>query len=254
MSSPYRAPSPTEASPPDSTPRDLLGPRLHFAGTTGYSRSYKIALWSVGLGAWALLGTLAIAIPESRRTVAIILGIMTPVLVIAGWQPRVVSVALHQGGVVAGTPAAQQTMLWSNVRWLFYLPLEVGGDLLRRERNAGFRLVSEDDRTIVIPPGLLDPERVGWLERRVSTPLVADATQAFRRGEHLVFGDVTLHRDGVTFRGRCLSWEEVRDVQVVGSIRIRQRDAITPFATVKIEDIPHPMVFLAVLRERAAVS
>ena len=254
MSSPYRAPSPGEATPLEKAPQDLLGPRLHFSGTEGYSRSYTIALWVVGLVTWGLLVTFAIAVGEFQLTVAVavILGVVTLGLVIAGWSPRLVSVALHREGVVVSARSSQQTMLWSDVRWLFYTPLVLGGDL--RTRHLGFRLVSEDDRTVVIPAGLLDAERVGWLERRVSAPLVADAKDAFRRGEHLVFGDLTVDRDGLTFRGRSLSWEEVRDVQVVvGAIRIRQRDAITPFATLRLEDVPHPMVFLAVLRERVVV-
>jgi hypothetical protein len=265
VTSPYRAPT-EKASIAKPTARDPLGRCVNEVKPKERSVAYWFCVWGVGLSAWLLFGGLAVAVPEHWVVFSVILGIVTLGVVALVWPDRTPCVALHEGGIVMNS----DTMLWSDVRWLFrnvsmvYGPAKIFhhgrlhylvGDAWNSQACVvGYRLVSDDGDTIEIPTGLLEPERCEWLERQVSAPLVADARAAFRKGNPLVFGNLTVDRSGLRINDREVEWADVRDVHVTPtSARIRVHGALAAWATLPLKQIPHPAVLIAVLRERTNV-
>lgn len=252
MASPYRAPTPPHRPPPPAP--DPLGPLFRRVESRGHSLAYRIGLGLVGVVGYGFLGLIALAIPSPGAWMAVVLGVLTALLAILAWPSPTLTVSLHEGGLVVGSPGQARTMAWSDVRWLYRDVVVVPRPLRKSTRTAGYRFVDQDGRVVRVPSGKLDAELGAWVERRVSTPLVAGARAALRDGNPLVFGDITVDREGITVGHERLSWSDVRDVEVHPSfVRVRRRDATSTWATLPIDKVPHPSVFVAVLGDRARI-
>ena len=116
-------------------------------------------------------------------------------------------------------------------------------------------LLTFDERRAVIPRDLLKLDVVmKALDREVTEPLIANATEALARGERLVFGPVVLVLDGIELFEKSLPWGELAWVAAEpDSIVFYANEPRGRFGWAPLADLPHPRVLLEVLRRRTQI-
>src|SRR5262249_32792618 len=125
-------------------------------------------------------------------------------------------------------------------------------DVLQSQAGAslrGLRLVDYAGRTHHLPLGVVDAGALAnAVLRACSGPLVLEARRALDEGGALTFGRIQLDRRGISVAGARLSWPEIR-LAVVQRARVflYRRFPIVSWRTVRLDRIPHPSVFVALV-------
>ena len=90
--------------------------------------------------------------------------------------------------------------------------------------------------------------------RHCSGRLLPDAQAALRSAETLTFGDVRIDREGIAVgRDATVAWGEIRLARMQpGSIALFKRLSVLPWRTVRLDQPPHPTLFVKLFRELAA--
>jgi len=237
---PYRAPvAVEEAGPseldrlgavcsvhaPPPLPRALAGPVLLAGVVLGAGLAAGGPLWLVAPFAAAALAGLA-------------------------WSPlrqRGLSVALHAEGLVLAGAGTRREVAFEDVNEVWF---EV--DTLQSRAGASLqamRLVEHSGAVHRLPLGVNGAAALtSAVLRACSEPLLADARRALADGETLTFGPVLLDRTGITAGGARLPWPSLR-LAVVQRARVSlyRRSPIFAWRTVRLDRVPHPTVFLALV-------
>jgi hypothetical protein len=109
-------------------------------------------------------------------------------------------------------------------------------------------------REMEIPAGLASVKAIhAALNRHVTTPFTRLAKKSLARGEHLTFGPITLELDALVINGALLSYNELEYIAAEDYAFIFYSTGVGRFAWVKISEVPHPKVFLEVLRMRTDI-
>jgi hypothetical protein len=88
--------------------------------------------------------------------------------------------------------------------------------------------------------------------RACSTPLLADARSALSRGEELTFAKIKVTEERILLPRASVKWKDLRLVRMLpGRLAFFRRQAIFPFRNVGLDQIPHPTVFIAIVRDHA---
>jgi hypothetical protein len=91
-----------------------------------------------------------------------------------------------------------------------------------------------------------------WVERHCSACLMTDARAACRAGETLTLGPVHFDRDSVTFGRLRLPWTRIRLVRMLpGRVAFFRSNSVLPWKTVRLYRLPHPFLFVRLLRDAA---
>ena len=250
--SPYREPGRAPAALVRELP-DPLGAleRVYRAPKwRGGSLYYVLVTVFAVMATFILLIVLALSSSVGVGFLAIVCGVAITVAVLV-WPARHQAVFLHANGVDVHDGRRAEQMLWGSVRFLyrsdqpFVSPADASGPV-------EIALVDHEGRRVVLSRHLPGIEALAeTLKLQLSVPLLRGARAAMADGEPLVFGVVTIDRDGIAFGGRRIAWRDVRDVRVVATFAVvRERDAIAPWARLPIADIPHPRVFWALVKDR----
>jgi hypothetical protein len=159
-------------------------------------------------------------------------------------------VVLHERGIVVYAHGARDVVPFSDVRDVWWEGLWTGAYFAR---ISALRLVDGEDRAHRVP---LQVERadgvVRWVDRHCSANLMPDARTAFRAGETLTFGPVSFDRDVVRFEGVRCPWTRIRLVRLLpGRVAFFRWIPIFPWKTVRLDRVPHPFLFVRLLRDAA---
>src|SRR5262249_31679623 len=85
--------------------------------------------------------------------------------------------------------------------------------------------------------------------RLCSQPLAADAEQALRAGETLTFGKVRIDAQGITLGQSRAAWKDLKLVRVQpGRSAFFRGQTVIPWRTVALDKVPHPTVFMNLVR------
>lgn len=242
---PYRSPGfPVEPANPDP---DLGAERsVHRAYVFALLPSALSALVPafMGVGFAPVLGWKALLVAPFAAALALLLGA-------PAFRLRGVRVVLHARGLVVQGPHGRDVVDFSTVRDVFWEGLTLQS---MAATVGGLRLVDQRGRSHRVP---LRVERCGevlrWVERHCSEPILPDARAALRTGESLTFGPVTIDREGVRFQTRArVPWHRVRLVRLLpGRVAFFRAQVIFPWKTVRLDAVPHPSIFLRLVREAA---
>jgi hypothetical protein len=89
---------------------------------------------------------------------------------------------------------------------------------------------------------------------RCSAPLLPEAIEALERGDSLHFGPrVEISRASFSFRGSVRRWEEIEEVGFEAGAIHFYVEGRRLWAAVGLTDVPHPRVFLELVRRVAPV-
>ncbi|MDI1482967.1 DUF6585 family protein [Polyangium sp. y55x31] len=85
--------------------------------------------------------------------------------------------------------------------------------------------------------------------RHCSLPLAADAEKALRAGETLTFGKVRIDAQGIILGKSRAAWKDLRLVRMQpGRIVFFRGQTVIPWRTVSLDKVPHPTVFMNLVR------
>jgi hypothetical protein len=166
------------------------------------------------------------------------------------WPPlrlRGLSLELHAEGLVISRAAARDLVAFEDVNEIWF-------ELDTFQGRAGaalraLRLVDHAGAAHHVPLGVTGAVAVVDAVLRVcSAPLLAEARRALDEGETLTFGRVELDRTGIRAGRARLSWPEIRLVVVQQArVFVYRRFPIFAWCTVRLDRIPHPTVFTALV-------
>jgi hypothetical protein len=245
---PYRTPGERNV-PPEPSPADDLGPErsVHRAriGSALVLPGFMVTMiLVVGVAMLPALGWMA-------------MGVVFPFAAIAGTffaigslRNRSVQVILHQRGLVVSSRRSRDVVLFQAVRDVWWDGLWISA---YASAVTTLRLVDDRNRSHFVPLRIERADEVArWVERHCSLPLIAEARAALQGGETLTFGDVTFDREHVRFANVRLPWARIRLVRLLpGRVAFFRTLPNFPWKTVRLDRVPHPSVFVRLLRDAA---
>jgi hypothetical protein len=162
------------------------------------------------------------------------------------------SVHLYQEGLVVRRGRRLDVVPWAEVD-AFYV--DVATNSYHVPTSVEYTLVRHDGSRVRFGHGLQDAaDLYDRLQRRLSAPLVVEANSAIADGETLTFGSVKIHRDFLSMRGRTLAWSDVRDVRATpNTLFLYAKGRLLRWGKIAMSDVPHPSVFMALLRRKTEV-
>lgn len=157
-------------------------------------------------------------------------------------------VTLHEGGVVS-RGRTTDVVSFEDVD-------EVWFDFEHAGRMAGLRGLRLVDTAGVSHFVSLEVEKPILLGNAVlracSTPLVAEARSALSRGEELTFAKIKVTAERILLPRASVKWKDLRLVrQLPGRLAFFRKQPIFPYRNVGLDEVPHPTVFIAVVRDHA---
>jgi hypothetical protein len=171
-------------------------------------------------------------------------------LAIGPLRVRGVRVILHQRGLIVSTRRTRDVILFSTVRDVWWDGLST---FAYGARIAGLRLVDDRSRPHIVPVGLdRGDEVIRWVERHCTEPLTAEARAALQGGETLTFGAVSFDREHLCFRKVRVPWGRIRLVRLLpGRVAFFRSLPVFPWRSVRLDRVPHPSLFVRLLRDVA---
>jgi hypothetical protein len=154
---------------------------------------------------------------------------------------------LHQRGLVRrGANDTATEVYFDEIDQLFF-----HGDQLLGTR---VRIKTLKGRELEIPGALQGVEAIhAALNRFVTIPFTKSAKEALARGEHLTFGPVIFQVDALVINGSSHNYSDLSYVAAEDVVFVFYSNTIGRVGWVKISEVPHPKVFLEVLRMRMDV-
>ena len=175
---------------------------------------------------------------------------------VLAWTPfraRDLRVALHARGVVVSTTRERSVMAFEEVDelWMVIDPVSTSRGTIALIR--GNRLVDREGRSVLVPTNLEGAVGIShWLQRHCSDPLREDALRALHDGETLTFGKFQLDREGIRGAKWGARWSELSLVRLTsGKVSFFRRQRIIPWRSIGIDQVPHPTVFVKLVKECA---
>lgn len=163
-------------------------------------------------------------------------------------------VEVHAHGIVVVTPKSRDEVVFEDVDSLWYEMDFSSLGPASRARVVALRLVDHTGIEHRVPLTISDPlTACQWAVRHCSDPLLADAQAALRAGETLTFGAIRINREGIAFgKRRALPWMQLRLLRLQpGRIALYRRMPIFAWKTIRLDRVPHPTLFVKLLRELA---
>jgi hypothetical protein len=175
---------------------------------------------------------------------------------VLAWGPlraRNVRIALHADGVVVETQRTRGSVAFDDVDevWLDF-------DVARSPVGKfawirALRLVDRKGGTLRVPLTVSEAGPLcAAIQKRCSDPLVPEALHALREGESLTFGEFQVDRDAIHAPSWSVSWQNLALVRLSpGRVHLFRAQRVVPFRTIRLDDVPHPTVFVKVVSECA---
>ena len=162
------------------------------------------------------------------------------------------SVEVHAEGLVLGRREDRRALAFEDVDEVWFEIDAVQGRAGASLR--ALRLIDHQGSAYHVPLGVAGaPAVVDAVLRATSAPLLAEARRALDEGNPLTFRGVVLDWAGITVKGARRPWSEIKLAVVSrGKVRLYRRLPIIAWRTVRLDAIPHPIVFLGLLPARVA--
>jgi hypothetical protein len=131
---------------------------------------------------------------------------------------------------------------------VFWLPVEVPTFKLG---EAGLCVTRADGAEVTLGPALSDyPALAEEIQKRTFAALWPAASDTFRAGTPVTFGDIEVSPAGVRYAGKLLRWRDLKEITVAqGHFSIKQTGKWLPWALVDVYSVPNPHVLFALLTE-----
>jgi len=161
---------------------------------------------------------------------------------------------VHAHGVVVRTRRGRDVICFEDVNEVWY---ELDAHALsgvRVARIPALRLVDHNGLSHRVELlGGRAVEALQWILRNCTDRLLEDARASLRQGETLTFANVRIDREGIRFgeRGEH-AWKDLRLVRLQpGRIAFFRGQTVFPWRKVNLDSVPHPPLFLKLVRELA---
>jgi hypothetical protein len=166
------------------------------------------------------------------------------------YRLRSARVVLHQRGLVVTLRGRRDVIAFDDVREVWWDGVSRGPYFAR---VAALRLTDDRGRSHTVP---LLVERgndvMRWVDRHCSLCLLPDARTALQNGETLTFGRVSFDSQGIVFGTVRVAWSRIRLVRMLpGQVALFQWMPVFPWTTIRLDRVPHPGLFVRLLREAA---
>jgi len=171
-------------------------------------------------------------------------------LAIPAIRRRNLRIEVHDGGLVVHQGRARAVVVFEDVN-------EIWLELDRRSSPAGdmaiicaVRFVEHGGAEHTVSLDVeLGYEITRHIVRHCSLPLAADAEQALRAGETLTFGEVRIDAEAIILGESRAAWKDLRLVRMQpGRIAFFRGQTVIPWRTVSLDKVPHPTVFMNLVR------
>jgi hypothetical protein len=242
---PYRAPAPLDPEPPPAE-KDRIGAQRSVHEPPPLSGALVgpvlIAAFIAGVG-MVLGGPGWLVVPFAAVA-----------LLIMAWGPlRLVglTVTLHAAGLVVSQRGVRRVLVFEDVNEIWFET-----DTLQKQAGASLRairFVEHSGGRLRVPLGVIGAVALtDAILKACSAPIMAEARQALAEGQTLTFGNVQLDREGVSVGRARLRWSQIRlAVMTRARVSLYRRQPIFAWRTVRLDRIPHPMVFTALVTSLA---
>jgi Family of unknown function (DUF6585) len=242
---PFREPVPIEAD----TARTLADPPIGSRRSVHAPPALLKALVGPLLIAVVFFAVLTLLV---RAPALVSLTISGGTLALLAWPPirtRRQEVDLHDKGVVLSRGGSRTVVAFEDVDevWFEIPPLHsTQGAYLR-----ALRLVDFDGKTHRVPLTLDGGATLARaILRGCSTPLWIEARNALAEGEVLTFGRNRLDRSGITVNEAYAAWRDIRRARLQPArVTFFRRLPLFPWRTVRLDRIPNPSVFCALVAQ-----
>ena len=173
-------------------------------------------------------------------------------LALLAWPPTRIrgrEVTLHDKGLVLSRGGSRTVVAFEDVNEVWFeIPLlhSSQGAYLR-----ALRLIEFDGKTHRVPLTLDGGATLArGILRGCSTPLWIEARKALAEGEELTFGQIRLDRSGITVKGACAAWPDIRLARLQPArVAFFRRLPLLPWRTVRLDRIPNPAVFCSLVAQ-----
>lgn len=249
MAHPYRRDSIPPEAPMRRSAEDRLGRLRSVHGATRESFVLPLVFASCLLVLTSILGAtadglrgLVLSLPFGLACFAL--------LAIPAIRRRGLRIEAHDSGLVVHQRRARAVIVFEDVDEIWF-------ELERRSLPFGdlaliraVRLVEHSGAEHTVPLHVeLGHEITQQIVRHCSLPLAADAEKALRAGETLTFGKVRIDAQGIILGQSRAAWNDLRLVRMQpGRIAFFQGQTVIPWRTVSLDEVPHPTVFMNLVR------
>jgi hypothetical protein len=140
----------------------------------------------------------------------------------------------------------QVEAFWQNVTRITY---RVYGVTTNRVSTHKYTIRRADGTRMVFRDTLLDVENLGnTIAQETARLLLPRAIDTYNSGASVVFGPLSVSKQGITKSTKHLPWDQFAGVQVEnGTIKIRQRGQRGAWASVEVSTLPNFLVFMNLL-------
>lgn len=136
----------------------------------------------------------------------------------------------------------------------------VSGDEVIQEamvsESRAFRLHLQTGEVIALKSYIEGLAELGAIIQEETLPHLFPACQVkLRQGQHVEFGPIRLHREGIEVQGQVLSWTEIQDVKRKGGwIRFYGRGAWGSWKKIKLSEVPNAHVLFEIVARRTGAE
>ena len=163
-------------------------------------------------------------------------------------------VDVHDAGVVARSKSGHETVFFEEVDEVWTELDVVSNSGGRRVWIRSLQLTTHDGDSHRIPTTLTAPDKlIERVLRLCSAPLIQPAIRALRAGDELTFGKVRLTKEWIRIASLESSWSDISLARFqAGRVVLLRGRSILPWRIISWDELPHPTVFLAVVKEVAS--
>ena len=208
---------------------------------------FTIAMMYIG-AALLLLGP-ALACNIGCGGILLALGIL---MIVGAWQDRNRRVAVFTNGLVHVRGQTADVIPWSEIESVWQkITDHYDSTGVLKLRTTYLYTIQErgEDETIVLGEDLNDIKTLGeTIQEEVTRVQLPGALAAFKRGETLTFGPLTIDTKGLAHEQSTLAWSEIKGLKVdKGVFHVLKKGNWFTWTTVTVDQIPNLMVFLALV-------
>lgn len=207
----------------------------------GYTQSWKLGLIMLVAGAATLLfgivhpGILWVGV------VAALAGVSS-----LWFSLRYPNYRVCPGGILVWRWRTIESCPWDKIRTLafFRKTQTMYGWTVAGSGELSGTVEREDGRKFLLQ--LLTRPLIEFIELETYRVLLPRAREQLAAGREVVFRDVALRTDGLSYKGTVIRWEEIERIETSNNVTVRKRDGSRAY----LWNVPNLSLFLLLARER----
>jgi len=154
---------------------------------------------------------------------------------------------LYDNGLIHVWKTSIQVIFWQNVRTVWHNEIVTRGSEGEKTSSHIYIISCDDDTVMVISKlsGFNKIQKIGRaIEKETARYLFPAALNSYQMEQRVVFGPLTVTREGLSHASEMLPWHEVQDIKIVdGMIMIMKQGKKESWASVGLITVPNVDVF-----------